>query len=124
MQVETGATTFRPERAQIRHSDLGFVMQPVGQIAAYVSNLTPMEPHMTNAYVEYRPISSEQKHGVTHHVVIVNEEEVHEAKTQLNAEKWACRKGYTVHVARERHLQHRPDPAHWRIADCRAHAAK
>jgi hypothetical protein len=73
---------------------------------------------MTSAYVEYRPISSEQTHGVTHHVVIVEEAEVHRATTQLAAEKWACEKGYTVHVARQRHLQDRPKPAHWRKSDC------
>ena len=74
---------------------------------------------MTNAYVEYRPKSADQKHGVTHHVVIVNEKEVKEFKTQLEAEKWACGQGYTVHVARERHRQDRPNPAHWRKADCK-----
>jgi hypothetical protein len=75
---------------------------------------------MTNAYVEYRPKSDNQKHGVTHHVVIVDGEEVFKSTTQLDSEKWACGKGYTVHVARERHLQDRPQPAHWRKADCKA----
>ena len=74
---------------------------------------------MSNAYVEYRPKSADQTRGVTHHVVIVNEKEVKEFKTQLEAEKWACGQGYTVHVARERHLQDRPNPAHWRKADCK-----
>ena len=74
---------------------------------------------MTNAFVEYRPKSQDQTHGVTHHVVIVNEAEVHKANTQAEAEKWACQKGYTVHVARERHRQDRPTPAHWRKADCK-----
>lgn len=73
---------------------------------------------MTNAYVEYRPKSAYQTHGVTHHVVIVDEEEVYETNLQSDAEAWACGKGYTVHVARERHLQDRPNPAHWRKADC------
>jgi len=74
----------------------------------------------TNAYVEYRPKSSEQTHGVTHHVVIVNEKEVgSQHTTQLAAEKWACTQGYTVHVARERHRQDRPTPAHWRKSDCK-----
>ena len=75
---------------------------------------------MTNAYVEYRPKSSDQTQGVTHHVVIVNEKEVKTSTTQLEAEKWACAQGYTVHVARERHRQDRPTPAHWRKSDCKA----
>ncbi|MDB0529683.1 hypothetical protein LBW56_23735 [Ralstonia solanacearum] len=73
-----------------------------------------------NAYVEYRPKSEEQTKGVTHHVVIVNEKEVKQCVTQREAENWACEQGYTVHVARERHLQDRPTPAHWRTADCKA----
>ncbi len=75
---------------------------------------------MTNAYVEYRPKSDNQTHGVTHHVVIINNQEVDKRfTTQLSAEKWACSQGYTVHVARERHRQDRPNPAHWRVSDCR-----
>lgn len=74
---------------------------------------------MTHAYVEYRPLSDKQTHGVTHHVVIVDGKEVHSTDTQRKAEEWACGKGYTVHVARERHLQNRAQPAHWRVADCK-----
>ena len=74
---------------------------------------------MTNAYVEYRPKSSDQTHGVTHHVVEVNGVEVQKFNTQLAAEKWACAQGYTVHVARERHRQDKPNPAHWRKSDCK-----
>ncbi|UPG92823.1 hypothetical protein [Luteibacter aegosomatissinici] len=74
---------------------------------------------MTNAFVEYRPKSADQTHGVTHHVVIVHEQEVHRANTQREAETWACKQGYSVHVARERHRQERPNPAHWRKSDCR-----
>jgi hypothetical protein len=48
---------------------------------------------MTNAYVEYRPKSSDQTHGVTHHVVEVNGVEVRQFNTQLEAEKWACSQG-------------------------------
>jgi hypothetical protein len=65
---------------------------------------------MANAFVEYRPKSDQQTHGVTHHVVIVNEVEVQKFNTQLEGEKWACKAGYTVHVARERHRQDRPNP--------------
>lgn len=74
---------------------------------------------MTNAYVEYRPKSNDQTHGVTYHVVIVNDVEVKSFTKQLDAEKWACAQGHTVHVARERHRQDRPNPAHWRKSDCR-----
>ena len=74
---------------------------------------------MTHAYVEYRPKSDNQMHGVTHHVVIVNETEVKQFATQRDAENWACSQGYTVHVARERHRQDRPNPAHWRTSDCK-----
>lgn len=69
---------------------------------------------MTSAYVEYRPLSALQITGVTHHVVIVNGKEVESFKTQEEAAKWAKASGYTVHVARERHLQNRDTPAHWR----------
>lgn len=74
---------------------------------------------MSNAFVEYRPKSNEQTHGVTHHVVFVDGQEYGPFKTQLEAEKWACAQGHTVHVARERHRQDRPNPAHWRRSDCR-----
>lgn len=74
---------------------------------------------MPNAYVEYRPKSDNQTHGVTHHVVIVDGQEVRTSRTQLEAEFWACANGYTVHVARERHRQDRANPAHWRTSDCR-----
>ncbi|MBU0631210.1 hypothetical protein KKA17_01050 [bacterium] len=73
---------------------------------------------MSNAYVEYRPKSDDQTHGVTHHVVIVNGIEIKMFDKQRDAEEWACKQGYTVHVARERHLQDKPNPAHWRKADC------
>lgn len=73
---------------------------------------------MANAYVEHRPRSDDQTHGITHHVVIVDGKEVNIFDTQLEAEKWACEEGYTVHVARERHRQDKPNPAHWREADC------
>jgi hypothetical protein len=74
---------------------------------------------MTSAYVEYRPKSDNQTHGVTHHVVIVDEKEIKKFDTQREAETWACGQGYTVHVARERHRQDKPTPAHWRVADCK-----
>ncbi len=69
---------------------------------------------MTSAYVEYRPLAAQQSAGVTHHVVIVNGVEVNRFNTQKEAAEWAKRQGYVVHVARERHLQDRDTPAHWR----------
>jgi hypothetical protein len=74
---------------------------------------------MTIASVEYRQKTSDQTHGVTHHVVIVNEAEIEKFNTLREAETWACAKGYVVHVARERHRQDRPNPAHWRKSDCK-----
>lgn len=68
----------------------------------------------TDAYVEYRPLSDDQTAGVTHHVVIVNGVIKHQANTQKEAADWAVAQGYAVHVARERHLQDRDQPAHWR----------
>ncbi|OAT35083.1 hypothetical protein M987_04536 [Enterobacter soli ATCC BAA-2102] len=48
-------------------------------------------------------------------MVIVNGEEKHTTNTQEEAADWAIAKGYAVHVARERHLQDRDQPAHWRV---------
>jgi hypothetical protein len=75
---------------------------------------------MPIAYVEYRPKANDQTAGVTHHVVIVNGIEIKNFDRQRDAEEWACSAGYTVHVARERHLQDKPTPAHWRISDCKS----
>ena len=72
-----------------------------------------------NAFVEYRPLSDDQKHRVTSYVVIVDGKEVKEFTTQLEAEKWACENDYIIHVARVRHLQDKPNPAHWRRSDCK-----
>jgi len=68
----------------------------------------------TNAYVEHRPLSSEKGTATTHHVVIVDHKEVRNVSTQKEPADWAVTKGYAVHVARERHLQDRATPAHWR----------
>ena len=69
---------------------------------------------MTQAYIEHRPKSTDKDETTTSHVVIVDGKEVHEEKTQKGAADWALAKGYTVHVARERHLQDHDIPDHWR----------
>ncbi|WP_336663469.1 MULTISPECIES: hypothetical protein [Enterobacter cloacae complex] len=69
----------------------------------------------THAYVEHRPKASDKTAETTHHVVIVNGAVKHTTNTQEEAADWALDKGYAVHVARERHLQDRDQPAHWRV---------
>jgi len=51
---------------------------------------------------------------------IVNGAEVgRNFSTQATAKNYACDKGYRpVHVARQRHLQDRKNPAHWKVAPC------
>ncbi|MGE9553854.1 hypothetical protein ACQPT2_22295 [Erwinia amylovora] len=68
----------------------------------------------THAYVEHRPKADDKTAATTHHVVIVDGTEKHKADTQKEAADWALGEGYAVHVARERHLQNRDTPAHWR----------
>ena len=70
---------------------------------------------MTAAFIEHRPKSSDKNAGTTHHAVVADGKEVHTVKTQKEAADWAIAKGYKpVHVARERHLQDRDKPDHWR----------
>jgi hypothetical protein len=66
------------------------------------------------AFVEYRPKSHDKNAPVSRHVVIVDGNEEHTAKTQKEAAEWATRLEFIVHVARERHLQDQSQPAHWR----------
>ena len=75
---------------------------------------------MSAAFVEYRPISSDKDAPTDHHVVIVNGASVGgKFSTQLAAKNYACKEGYRpVHVARERHLQNRDIPDHWRKDPC------
>jgi hypothetical protein len=85
---------------------------PVPLASEFRSSLK--EISMTSAYVEHRPKSSDPKKATEHHVVIVNHKEVATKKNQKDAADWALAQGYVVHVARERHLQDRDTPAHWR----------
>ncbi|HDR9250235.1 hypothetical protein [Burkholderia vietnamiensis] len=67
-----------------------------------------------HAYIEHRPKASDPKAPTHYHVVIVNHEIIESRNTQKEAADWALANGYIVHVARERHLQDRAQPAHWR----------
>lgn len=67
-----------------------------------------------HAYVEHRPKSSDKGATIEHHVVIVDGDVKKKTNTQKEAADWAIDEGYAVHVARERHLQDRDTPAHWR----------
>lgn len=70
---------------------------------------------MTAAYIEHRPLASDPKADSTHHAVVVGSREIQTFKTQREAAEWARNQGYQpIHVARERHLQNRDRPDHWR----------
>lgn len=75
---------------------------------------------MPASFVEHRPRSTSEHAATSHYVVIVNEKEVGgEFSTQVAAKNYACNYGYhPVHVARQRHLQDRDEPAHWRKDPC------
>jgi hypothetical protein len=75
---------------------------------------------MPAAYIEHRPHASSEHVATSHYVIIVNGKEVHgEFKTQKAAKDKACAEKYDpVHVARQRHLQDRAQPAHWRKDPC------
>ncbi len=67
-----------------------------------------------HAYIEHRPLSTDSNARTSHHVVIVDHKEIKQTITQKEAADWARSMDYTVHVARERHLQNRDMPDHWR----------
>ena len=74
---------------------------------------------MAAAYIEHRPLSSDKNATTTHHVVVVGGKEIATYKTQKEAKEAACKAGYRpVHVARERHLQNRDIPDHFRVDPC------
>ena len=75
---------------------------------------------MPASFVEHRPHASSEYVPTSHYVVIVNEREVGgNFATQVAAKNFACNNGYhPVHVARQRHLQNRAQPAHWRVDPC------
>ncbi|TLY47477.1 MAG: hypothetical protein E6K53_16470 [Gammaproteobacteria bacterium] len=61
-----------------------------------------------------RPFASDPHAGTMHHAVVSGGREVAQFKTQKEAAEWAKADGYHPHVARERHLQNRDRPDHWR----------
>ncbi len=75
---------------------------------------------MAASYVEHRPHATSEHAHTSHYVVIVNGNQVGgNFSTQLSAKNYACTNGYhPVHVARQRHLQDRAQPAHWRVDPC------
>jgi hypothetical protein len=71
---------------------------------------------MSAAFIEHRPMASDPKAATVHHAVVANGKELKTFKTQREAAEWAKLQGYApVHVARERHLQNRDVPDHWRL---------
>jgi len=74
---------------------------------------------MAAAFIEHRPHASSEHVPTSRYVIIVNGIEVGSFETQNDAKNFACASGYRpVHVARQRHLQDRSQPAHWRVDRC------
>ena len=75
---------------------------------------------MSAAFIEHRPHASSEHVPTSHYVIIVNGiQQNGNFQTQKAAKDFACQSGYRpVHVARERHLQDRAQPAHWRSDPC------
>jgi len=70
---------------------------------------------MPSAFIEHRPLAKDPRAGTTHHAVVSGGREIQTFKTQRDAAEWAKSQGYhPIHVARERHLQNRDVPDHWR----------
>ena len=74
---------------------------------------------MPAAYIEHRPHASSEHVPTSHYVIVVNDQEIGHFTTQSAAKKAACdAKFHPVHVARQRHLQDRKNPAHFREDRC------
>ena len=74
---------------------------------------------MAAAYIEHRPHATSEYAATSHYVVVSDDKELGSFQTQVAAKDAACKAGYRpVHVARERHLQNRKNPAHWRVDPC------
>lgn len=74
----------------------------------------------TAAFIEHRPQASSEHAPTSHYVIVANGSETGtKYQTQAAAKNAACAAGYhPVHVARQRHLQDRAQPAHWRVDPC------
>ncbi len=75
---------------------------------------------MSAAFIEHRPHATSEHTPTSHYVIVVDGKETGESfTTQSAAKDAACKRGYRpVHVARQRHLQDRSQPAHWRVDPC------
>jgi len=74
---------------------------------------------MPAAYIEHRPRATSEYEPTSHYVIVLNGVDNGNFSTQSAAKAAACNAGYRpVHVARERHLQNRAQPAHWRSDPC------
>lgn len=74
---------------------------------------------MPAAYIEHRPHASSEYAPTSHYVIIVDGREIGPYGTQEAAKRAACNAKYhPIHVARQRHLQNRSQPAHWREDRC------
>jgi len=75
---------------------------------------------MPSAFIEHRPHATSEYAPISHYVIVVEGRETGEKyNSQKAAKDAACKKGYgPIHVARQRHLQDRAQPAHWRKDPC------
>ncbi len=74
---------------------------------------------MAASYIEHRPHASSENVPTSHYVIVINGVDHGNYSTQAAAKTTACNQGHRpVHVARQRHLQDRAQPAHWRVDPC------
>ena len=74
---------------------------------------------MAAAYIEHRPHATSEHDKDSHYVIVVDGKDHGSFETQSAAKTSACKSGYSpIHVARERHLQDKKNPAHWRHDPC------
>ena len=73
---------------------------------------------MAKAYVEHRPHATSEHAPTSHYVYVVDGQDHGYYSTQSAAKKAACDAGHDVHVARQRHLQDRKNPAHFKHDPC------